>query len=55
MNVCAHDPCDHVLHYSCTQCGREQYGPVVLAVSHGELRCPWCHEFNQVTVRMRSA
>lgn len=55
LKFCDHDPCDHVLRYSCTECGHEQYGPIVLAVSHGERRCPWCGKFNQVGVILRSA
>lgn len=54
LKFCDHDPCDHVLRYSCTECGHEQYGPIVLAVSHGERRCPWCGKFNQVGVILRT-
>lgn len=52
---CDRETCDHVLRSRCTECGEEQYGPIIWRVSHGELRCPHCGQFNQVAVRLRSA
>lgn len=28
----------------CIYCGREQYGPAVWPISHGEHPCVWCGE-----------
>lgn len=50
MTSCQPGYCKHVMHNSCTHCGREQYGPTIYDISHGKLACPMCGKYNSPVI-----
>jgi hypothetical protein len=54
MDRCEGRACIHVMLMRCSECGREQWAPIVWAVSHGDHPCAWCAQFNPVQVLPRS-
>lgn len=42
---CSGTSCKHEMLMWCPSCKKEQYGPAVWSISHGESPCAWCgHE-----------